>query len=254
MQKCRCGDNPVVAYVDDFIGACRKRDAHFLWSSFLDLLSELGLQPSETDGHLCPPALQVVGLGILIDLANNTLSVPANKLEKAILLLQDWASYKYATKRQLQKLLGVLLHLSRVIRSGRLFLNRMLETLRRAENLDSQVPIDSNFFEDLQWWLRNCRSWNGISFLRFTQYQNKITLDASSNGYWNDRPGIGGFNYIRNEFFRCTVPNSLAHLHIQDLEFLAHLLAARLWAWSWQGLHLHGFTDNETCRFLLQNG
>ena len=213
-SKCGCGDNQCIAYVDDFIAACRQTDATFLWNEFLSLLSNL-----------------------------------AGKLTKAIEILKDWTCRTSASRRQLQQLLGKLLHLSRVVRPGRLFVNRMLETLRRAERLDSFVPLPSDFHSDVLWWLRNIQNWNGISFLRFTQYHNKITLDASTNGYWNSRPGIGGFNFIRNEYFRCTVPDTYTLLRIEDLELVAHLLAARVWAWSWNGLKIHGKTE-----YLLKHG
>ena len=254
VSKCGCGDNKCVAYVDDFIGACRQADSAFLWDQFLRLLSHLGLKPSETAGHLCPPASCIVGLGILIDVQKNTLSIPTGKLEKAIVLLKDWACRTSASRRQIQQLLGKLLHLSRVVRPGRLFVNRMLETLRRAERLDTFVPLPTDFHDDVLWWLRNIQHWNGISFLRFTQYHNKITLDASTNGYWNGRAGIGGFNFIRNEYFRCTVPDNYTLLRIEDLELVAHLLAARVWGWSWSGLEIHGKTDSEPCEYLLRHG
>ena len=65
------------------------------------------------------------------------------KLQNAILLLQDWVNREMATKRMLQKLLGVLLHLSRVVRPGRLFVNCMLVTMRNAEALDMPIALDS---------------------------------------------------------------------------------------------------------------
>ena len=252
--KCTCGDNLVEAYVDDFFGAVPKFLAEFLWNSFLALLARLGLQASETKGHLCPPARQMVCLGFFIDLDTNTISIPPDKLENSLLLLQDWTQRKQATVKMLQKLLGVLLHLCRVVQPGRLFLGRMLATLRRAHRLDRMVNLDRNFQLDVEWWVKNIRPWNGVSFLEFTDFNNKITLDASSNGYWNNRPGIGGFNYIRSEFFRCTIPDSLMWMDIADLELLAHLLAARLWGYSWRGLRIHGKTDSTPCEFLLRNG
>ena len=181
--KCICGDNLVTAYVDDFMGAVPKSMSTFIWSSFLTHVSRLGLRASETTGHLCPPSRQMVGLGILIDLDSNTLSIPHDKLEKGLLLLQDWMLRSQATLKMLRQLLGVLRHLSRVVRPGRLFLGRMLATLRRAQRLDRMVTLDKNFQLDVEWWVRNIRPWNGVSFLEFSAFNNKITLDASSTGY-----------------------------------------------------------------------
>ena len=252
--RCSCGSNKVCAYVDDFIGACPKSRAEFIWQSFLNLLDKLGLKPSETKGHLCPPALQITALGILVDLEANTLSIPPDKLQKALTLLQDWVNRAMATKRMLQKLLGVLLHLSRVVRQGRLFVNRMLCTMRRAEDLDVAVVLDQEFKKDIHWWLKHIRVWNGVSLLKFSQFDNKVQLDASTNGWWNGRPGIRGYNFLRHEFFRTSVPDDWPWMRIEDLELVAHILAARCWGWSWNGCQIFGQTDSEPCEFLLRNG
>ena len=254
VARCQCGSNRVIAYVDDFIGACPVSQANHIWNTFLELLDKLGLKPSETKGHLCPPSHEITALGILVNLQENTLSIPPDKLQKAIVLLQDWVNRSMATKRMLQKLLGVLLHLSRVVRPGRLFVNRMLCTMRKAEKLDVSMVLDNEFKKDVHWWLKHIRTWNGVSLLKFNQFHNKIQLDASTNGWWNGRPGIGGYNFLRHEYFRCSVPDDWPWLRIEDLELVAHIIAARCWGWSWDSLQIFGQTDSEPCEFLLRNG
>ena len=164
------------------------------------MLKKLGLKPSETKGHLCPPASQITALGIQVDLVQNTLSIPPAKLQRAILLLQDWVNREMATKSMLQKLLGVLLHLSRIVRPGRLFVNRMLVTMRNAEALDVPVTLDSEFKKDVFWWLKNIRVWNGISLLKFTHFENKVQLDASSNGWFIGIPELGALIFFGISF------------------------------------------------------
>ena len=86
---CSCGDNSMEAYVDDFITILPERFAMFLWNAFVALLSRLGLQPSSTPGHVCPPCNTFTALGIQFNLAENTISLPPEKLEKTIHLLQS---------------------------------------------------------------------------------------------------------------------------------------------------------------------
>ena len=130
----------------------------------------------------------------------------------------------------------------------------MLNTLRRAKQLDVPVPIDLNFWLDVKWWLENLENWNGVSFLEFSDFQNKIALDASTDGWLDGGPGLSGYNYMLDEFFMCGIPTECAHFKIADLELLAHLLCARVWGPGWSGLKVWGLTDNKSCELFLKNG
>jgi hypothetical protein len=254
LGPCSCGDNKLRPYVDDFIGACPARLANHLWSSFLDLLDGLGLRPSETPGHVCPPATTFIGLGIQFDLVANTIAIPAEKLADILNLLRLWTHKLEANLHDLQVLLGKLLHVSRVVRSGRLQLSRMLDTLRRAARLGTVVPLDTNFGLDLKWWSDNLAKWNGISFMQFVDFQNMVTLDASTNGAVGGGPGLGGVCFFLGQWFKCGVPESCHDWFISDLELLAHIVAFRLWAGAWSGRKIYGLTDSEPCELLLRHG
>ena len=253
-DDCSCGDNRLLPYVDDLIAVVPKSRAMYLFNMLLAVLSHLGLQPSTTPGHVVPPSETVVALGVLFDLSNNTISVPDGKLKEIRDLLQFWLYKHNASRRELQQLLGKLLHVSRVVRPGRLHLSRMLDTLRRSKELDMVVPIDSNFHLDIVWWVDNLQHWNGVSILEFTAVHNKIAVDASSNGWLDGSPGLGGFNFIKGEYFKCGVPREMQSWHIADLELLAHLVCARLWAYSWEGLEIWGLTDSEPTELFLRHG
>ena len=251
---CSCGSNSMVDYVDDFISICPQSHAEHLWKSFSDLLQQLGLKPSLTPGHLVPPSTTFVGLGILFNLDDNTISVPSEKLAATRELILLWLHKLEASKQELQSLLGKLLHVCRVVRSGRLLLSRMLETYRRCIQAGGMVRLDNEFVLDLRWWHENLEGWNGISFLEFKDFDNKVALDASTNGALDSGPGLGGFNFMRNEWFKCGVPDRCRNWHIADLELLCHLVAIRLWGSTWTGLKIYGLTDSEPCELLLRHG
>ena len=252
-QRCRCGDNTCQAYVDDFIAIVPKSSAWHLWNSFLSVLDSLGLSPSSTPGHLSPPSNEFVGLGVLFNLANNTASIPPDKVAKTLLLIETWMGKSEASLLELQKIIGSLMHCAKVVRSGRLHTNRMLDTLRRAYHIPS-VPLDSCFKADLEWWKDALVNWNGISTLVFTSHENNIALDASTNGGVGGGPGLGGVNFRHRQFFRCNVPDYLLPMHINELELLAHLVCVHLWAGMFAGSEVKGETDNESCRLFLDGG
>ena len=65
---------------------------------------------------------------------------------------------------------------------------------------------------------------------------------------------MGGFDFASCQFFRCGVPEHLLHLHIDQLELLAHLICCHLWSHTWYGHKVKGLTDNESCEFFLKFG
>ena len=250
---CSCGENEAVSYIDDCIAVVPEALAFAQYEAFLELAKRLGLTLSQTPGHLSPPAEQCIALGILFDLATNTVSLPQDKVVALLALLVDWLARLTATERDLASLAGRLLFASRVIRPGRTFLNRVLATKRRAASATAAIKLDDAFYADLKWWQHSLITTNGISFLDF-EPACEVTLDASSDGWHNGLPGLGGFNHATGEYFACTTPPEASEWHISDLELVCHLLAARLWSSSWRGLHIRGHTDNQACFYLLSNG
>ena len=255
-SHCSCGDNDAQAYIDDTISIVPECLAEHLFESFLDLCKRLGLAISQTPGHVFPPSSQCVALGILFDLENNTISLPKEKLAAILDLLARWLSRSHATERELARLAGKLLWASRVVRPGRIFLNRILATKRRAATAPlapAPIHLDADFVADLQWWLESLKATNGISFLEFTP-ACMVSLDASSAGWFDNRPGLAGVNHSTGEYFACPAPPELADWHISALELVCHLIAARLWGHQWRGIQIRGLSDNDACVLLLKNG
>ena len=94
---------------------------------------------------------------------------------------------------------------------------------------------------------------NGISFL-VPVSDCHVSLDASSNGWHEGKPGIGGYNHALHQYFSCTVPDELLDWHISDLELVAHVIAYHLWAPKWENCQVTIHTDNEACYWLLTKG
>ena len=252
-HQVRLRRQPVVCYVDDFIAFAPESRAEFLWAALQEVVTQLGLAPSSTPGHLSPPNTVFTGLGVQFDLVNNTIALPPTKLASIIALVDKWSGKTEASLNELQQLLGSLHHCSKVVRSGRLFVSRMLDTLRRAMCVGN-VPLDSAFRLDLEWWAEALRNWNGVSFLEFSDYGNRIALDASTGGFSEGRPGIGGFNFKTNEYFKLEVPPALRSWHICDLELVAHLVCCHLWGATFRGCKIYGLTDSEPAEWFIRNG
>jgi hypothetical protein len=239
--------------VDDCICLAVEDQAEYLFQEFMALVSRLTLRPSQTPGHICEPAFICVALGVEYDLLNNVVSLPPEKLQDIVQLVNMWLTRRWASRKELASLTGKLLHCCQVVPPGRLHLGRMLETKRRSDRLDAAVQLDTDFKLDLTWWSHNLAGWNGRSFLEF-EHGGDVALDASSNGWHGGTPGIGGYNFTNNQFFATGVPTSMQHWDICDLELLAHLIAGWVWGSSWYGRQVSGLTDNEATRFFLTSG
>ena len=250
---CHCGCNQMEPYVDDSIGVVPKIHATFLFNSFLELVDRLGLQLSATPGHVTPPATAVVALGLLYDTESNTVSLPADKLSSILEMLAEWRVKSSATPKELATFAGRLLWVCNVVPPGRVFLGRVLATKRYADSCDRRIKLDEDFKHDVEWWQSMVTPWNGRSFLVPIQSAD-VSLDASSDGWLDGGPGIGGYNFVTHQFFATGVPPSMATWYIGNLELFAVIIAMSIWGEEWGGHSVHLLTDNEGVRFLLQNG
>ena len=75
------------------------------------------------------PCQSLTFLGIQLDTANMRVSVPAT-LERIQQLLQTWAGKTTATLTELQSLTGVLNDVCQVVRPGRTFLRRLIDSIK----------------------------------------------------------------------------------------------------------------------------
>ena len=79
-------------------------------------------------------------------------------------------------------------------------------------------------------------------------------LDASSSGWWGDKPVIGAYHHKLNQYISVCSPAHMHDMHISDLELLAHILVARVWGPLMRHQHVTVWTDNEAYFYLAKNG
>ena len=250
---CDCGDNKAAGYIDDFMGASPQSLAHINFDAALGLADTLGLRISKTPGHVSPPSAICECLGITYDTDRNVMLLPQDKVDALSQILQDWLSKTITTEHELAVLAGKLLFASQVIASGRLFLNRCLATKRRAARHNGPIMLDEDFRADIRWWQNAIKLHNGVSFL-VPEATIHISLDASTDGWYQGKPGLGAYNHSTHEYFSEPAPEHLEELGIADLELLAHVAAVHLWGPAWHGHEVAIHTDNQATYYLLRNG
>ncbi|OWZ04391.1 Cleavage induced protein [Phytophthora megakarya] len=125
-------------------------------------------------------------LGLDWDLSSLTISMPKEKVDKAMRRVNQMMERLRTTRTQLQKLLGSLRHVVTCIRQAAPFFQRVATLARNAPRYGT-VDLSEEATDDLKWFalVINIGRLNAIPLSRFTQRQEPqfhINMDASDRG------------------------------------------------------------------------
>ena len=234
-------------YLDDFGGAEKTcEEAEEALRVLQGIMRELGLE--EAAHKICRPATKMTWLGLEYDAVAMTIAIPQVKMEEIMEVLKGWQGRIRATRRDMQRLLGLLQFVASVSPPTRVFTNRMLNELREmpkrgSESLSLEFKKDVKFFIDL--W----PEFNGIKIVvkGEVECQNKLELDACLLG-------CGAFTgkcYYAEEFpqWLRDEGHSIAHL-----ELLNVVVAVKVWCEEWRGQRVEIITDNMNACLAMQTG
>ena len=226
-------------YLDDFYGAKYQSLASQAFSQLSKLFQQLGLDSSlEKD---TPPSTSMICLGILVDTEAFTLEVLASLLEELRTELTSWQKSSFFTKKQLQSLLGKLSFVTACVKPGRLFMARLLNSLRECKHAASYwYPITTTMLLDIQWWLEFRPRYRHISLIK------PSLLDFESLYFSTHACLQGGGATCQMECISFVFPNciSMSSLHINALELFTIVVALKHWAPQSQGRKFIVACDN----------
>ena len=159
------------AYVDDCIGCSPSVRAQKDFDLFWEVTEELGMQ--KTLEKCQSPSSCVVWTGLQYDTIHMEISLPNEKKDRIIELLEEWLTKNHSSKSALQSLLGTLNHACSVIIVGRAFSGHIMDLIRADQ---FPIHLDQNFKSDVRFWL---------SFLRDTtvcksSFKSPHTLSCDS--------------------------------------------------------------------------
>ncbi|XP_077865642.1 uncharacterized protein LOC144352590 [Saccoglossus kowalevskii] len=174
-----------------------------------------------------------------------TIAVPTAKLTQIHEELSNWDNRSSCSRTELQSLIGLLSYVSNCVRPGRLFISRMLSTLRTFSAKHSRTRIDAEFRKDLLWWKTFLQDNNGVSIIHTQPWFPPDTVVCLS--------GCGGVSVT--QFFHSPFPQHIINmgLSINALELLAVVVALKLWFHTWCGLCLQITSDNTTTVALINS-
>ncbi len=226
-------------YLDDLIGVSSPEKGSEAFNSLGSLLEDLGLQ--ENTKKACPPSTVQTVLGVEIDTDELTISVTSERIRELMELCDKWNRKWKTTKNELQSLLGKLCFVTKCVRQSRVFLNRMLETLRFMQQKKS-VKLTSSFKKDVRWWMKFIDEFNGVSFIPASIWSEPDVFFATDSCLH----GCGGI--AQYEYFHSSFPDYIKqqNLPIHQLELLAVLVGVRLWGARYAGCKIQIYCDNES--------
>ena len=231
-------------YLDDLIGVSLPENGWDAYNSLGQLLHDLGLL--ENHAKACPPSTIQTVLGIVINTVEGTLSVPADRMEEILSLVGEWQGKAATSKVELQSLIGKLQYVTKCVLQSRVFMNRLLETLRMIKD-NKSIRLSDSFQKDLRWWSLFMDTYNGVSFIPSSVWSEPDVSFATDSCL----VGCGGI--CNEEYFHSGFPTDLdAPIHCKEM--LAVLIAVRVWGPRLQGMKVQIYCDNEPAVHVINSG
>ena len=228
-------------YIDDIIAIHprqrAKEDFDTLYSLFEFL--RVPINPKK----VVSPTRVLTCMGICVDVDARQLTIPHEKILQIVDTCRLFLMRSYISKRQLQSLLGKLLYVHRCVQAVRIFVNRLLNNLRRAT---CHIRLNADMKQDLSWFVQFLSKPNGKIMFDDARVKLDVFVDPSLSGmglYWDENV------YAVSRHFLAT-----QGLSITQLELLNVLIAFRTFARFWTGQWVKFHIDNKAVVFALNNG
>ena len=225
-------------YLDDFIlvAGSRHRAVHqkeIILKSFEEL--KVHIEQSKLEG----PSTCLSFLGIEIDTESMQLRLPSSKLSHLKKMLGECVQLRSMTKKNLQRLTGLLQFATKVVRPGRPFLRRLYALQEVGNHPDHFVRLNQAARADIMWWYVFSERWNGISML-WDLGMSRVQLQV-----YSDASGSWGCAAVQDHLWlQLKWTPKLQHLSIAIKELIPVVLAAATFGNQWSGKVVQFVVDN----------
>ena len=264
----RNGFSNIVNYLDDFlIVASSREECLRAQLTLIHLLHSLGFQVNWS--KLSGPSQSVKFLGIILDSIAMQAFVPEDKISALEDQLTFLISHRKASKRDLQRVAGLMNFLAKVVKGGRTFLRRVLDFIIRLKRPFYKARITSDLRKDFCWWLNFCRVFNGKAInIYYSPIVEHAYTDASLSGFgahWRSHWLAGVWSSDNSVLPSLRMSGNWVHTtgheipfplktNINYLELYAALQAIRRWSPHWANCHVCLHTDNTQAMAFLNKG
>lgn len=245
-------DDEVRNFLDDFFSAQIESEAANSYQNLMKLLQTLGIE--ENLKKACPPAESMVVLGILFCTVSMTLSLSQEKTQEIIAELNAWKNRDSCSLKQMQSLVGKLSFAAGVVRSGRVFMSRLINMLRIKKNESiNRLKLNDEARSDIQWWKEQIKLREGVPMS--ARMINK-TWEPPGSVWSSDssKTGLGGWSEGTAHFFHHKLSEDMQKWDINALEGLSLLLCLRKWIDQGRGKRVLIYCDNQNSVLAVNSG
>ena len=233
-------------YVDDFVGAELMEAAQVSYEVFGRLLESLGVQESLSKAVAPSPVIEFLGVGF--DAVAGTMFVTEGCQQELLQELDTWRGKSVFSRKELESLIGKLQFITSCVRPGRVFMARLLNTLRGMPREDVS-NVDEQLLKDIEWWRVYLPLYNGVSILWpvcEVEPNKWISTDACLTG-------IGG-TFGKCRYFRYRLPPQWRGKNIAYLEMWAVIVTLKVWGSKLKGMRIVMNCDNEAVVQVVNRG
>ena len=199
------------------------------------------------------PARIQIYLGVELNSIDMSLRLPDEKVEKLHAELAFFSGRSRTTKKQLQRLCGILAHCATLVRGGRTFSHRIIEMLGRFNATHRSLSLSKCFKADLDWWLTFARWFNGSAkIIQPKAFTKAFYTDSSGSGFggvsdtdwfsgaWDDN--LKGGSDEHSHFVPRPAMYIPDNINVQEL----YPILEAIWRWGpeWRDCRVQCFSDN----------
>ena len=214
--------------------------------AFLMLADSLGLPIKESKTFYPCTKLELHGITVCTE--TMTMSLPKEKVDKAIGLIKSMLSCSKTTVKQIQVITGLLNYCTKIVPSGRAFLRRLYDLTSGAKHQSHHVRVTCEVKSDLKVWLSFLLDFNCKVIITRDVWCHENVLHV-----YTDSSGTGYGGYYGSHWFNGHFPVSWTHVNIAIKEFVAAYLAWKLWFEQESNVWVEFHIDNQSVVFNLLN-
>ena len=238
-------DFHAVNYIDDLGGA---EAADRAWDAFHRLgtiIRDIGM--TEASDKSSPPSHTMIFLGLEVNTLDMTIRIPEEKFKEIQQELRKWKVGILVSRKDVQRLTGLLNFAAGCIKPGRIYFSRILNFLREMK---PQEWVNSELFQDIKWWQNCAAKFNGISLIMNPKWENPDSTFSSDSSLVGCGAWFDGW-FFHHKF---TEKQKQLFTDINLLECVTVLAAVRLWGECFGRLNVVIKCDNENSVWSINSG
>ena len=187
-----------------------------------------------------------------------------DKVEKLKSCISTVLSKGHTSKKELERLGGLVSYCSYVVRGGRTFSRRIFDLAASNSRKSHNIPLSDAIKDDLQWWSSFCEIFNGRACIIKDTHRVPMYSDASFMGFgawlgrdwlfgvWNDADTPRDFDQGCSHL--TSAPTAGIARNINVCELWPIVVGLKRWGSHFRNFRLHLITDNMQVLAMINTG